>query len=310
MRIKILLLTCFCLLLAFTFQSCDEEIDMTPQVGVCLSTGNDTWNAGLKFFAVKRLNELGLTYSMATPDAAQSQSQQIQAMIDKGSKVLIIVPDGTNHDAIRSAIQQGIPVVLVVNPVVDDYTTIVSYNNITAGENAGNYVKSSDRAVTRVAAFYLEEYEELSEVRLAAFRKGLGTGIPIEVIKLPKYTKDAAKTATLAIFDDLATQDINAIYALDDNLALGVLEAIEQIKSKQIQVIVGCNGNQAMLNAILDYPEIQMATTLQSPSLMATCVDLAAQILRGETPQKDNLQDPVIIDINNAADFLEPNSPF
>ena len=108
-------------------------------------------------------------------------------------------------------------------------------------------------------------------------------------------------TAFLAKFPG----QINGVYAVDDSIGNGGLQAIQEDKSgknKNIK-IVSVGGIQAILDAIKD-GTYYFATIYQSPSYEAPAtVALAVRILKGEKVPFKNSMDTPIITAENAGRF-------
>jgi ribose transport system substrate-binding protein len=105
---------------------------------------------------------------------------------------------------------------------------------------------------------------------------------------------------------------IDAFWAADDDMAFGVLKAIEQAKRDDIKIIFGGAGAKGMVKTILDGkdPRIQ-ADVSYSPKFIYDAIKLTAEArLKGEKLPATTIIPSVLITKENAKDFYHPNSPF
>ena len=105
---------------------------------------------------------------------------------------------------------------------------------------------------------------------------------------------------------------IDAVWAADDDMAVGVLKAIDQAKRTDIKIVFGGAGAKGMIKTLMDGkdPRIQ-ANVSYSPKFMYDAIKLTADArLKGEKLPATYIIPSVLITKQNAAEFYFPDSPF
>src|SRR3954465_92326 len=107
-------------------------------------------------------------------------------------------------------------------------------------------------------------------------------------------------------------KQIDAVWAADDDMAVGVLKAIEQTKRQDIKIVFGGAGAKGMIKTLIDGkdPRIQ-ANVSYSPKFIYDAIKLTAEArLKGEALPATTIIPSVLITKENAKDFYFPDSPF
>ena len=107
-------------------------------------------------------------------------------------------------------------------------------------------------------------------------------------------------------------KQIDAVWAADDDMAVGVLKAIEQAKRTDIKIVFGGAGAKGMIKTLMDGkdPRIQ-ANVSYSPKFIYDAIKLTAEArLKGEKLPATTIIPSVLITKDNAKDFYFPDSPF
>jgi len=105
---------------------------------------------------------------------------------------------------------------------------------------------------------------------------------------------------------------IDAVWAADDDMAIGVLKAIDQAKRKDIKVVFGGAGAKGMVKTLMDGtdPRIQ-ANVSYSPKFIYDAIKLTAEArIRGDKLPAKTIIPSVLITKENAKQFYFPDSPF
>ena len=84
-------------------------------------------------------------------------------------------------------------------------------------------------------------------------------------------------------------KQIDAVWAADDDMAVGVLKAIEQAKRNDIKIVFGGAGSKGMVKTVMDGdPRIQ-ADVSYSPKFIYDAIKLTAEArLKGEKLPADD----------------------
>lgn len=303
---KTMVVACALFMLGFAFTSCDDDDDERdlPKVSVNLKNPTNSWRTATGTYAQGSIMQHGLfPYFYTTAKNGEEQGKQLYMAIKNGARVIILSPEGVDLAEVNAAIKERIPVILFEEELNVEYTALVQGDNVGAGRNAANYIASKE--VEKVAAFRVAQDPTSSNARVGTFlttiaEAGLETE-PIEVT-LDMYTREDGRTFTSQLLTE--HPDVEAIYAQDDEIALGVLDILKESSDHKVKVVVGCGGARTFLEEISESTDIDLATTLYSPSMITKCVDIAADLLNGkELEEKKIIMPATLINIDNYTSF-------
>lgn len=104
---------------------------------------------------------------------------------------------------------------------------------------------------------------------------------------------------------------IDAVWASDDDMAIGVLAAIEAAGRDDIQFVLGGAGMKEMIKRVADGDDMIPADVTYPPSMIATAIELTAVGLVSNAPVSGTFTiGSVLVTPENAMDFYYPDSPF
>ena len=226
----------------------------------------------------------------------EKQVQIIENLLQTGIRVLIVTPSGSREiaTAIAKANRANVPVVVVdtrVDPrtVADNNLTIQSFigsDNYEGGRQAGDYVARASGGKARVAVLEGIPGHETGDSRLRGFRDATAShpGIAIVASQPANWERDQGFT----VFQNMlqAHPDLDTVFACNDLMALGAVEAIAAAgRSGRIRVV----GFDALDDARKAIEAGRMeASVAQSPREMGRlAVQSAARLLRGESIPAD-----------------------
>ena len=250
-------------------------------IGLSISTLNNPFFVTLNDAAKAKANSLQakLTVVDAQNDASK-QAADVEDLIQQGVKLIIINPvdSAAVASAIESANKAGIPVITVDRSAGGGKViSHIASDNVAGGKLAGEYMLKSIAAGSDVAM--LEGVAGSS----AAIERGEGFTKAVEgkVKIVASQTADFDRSKGLSVMENIlqANPNIKAVFAQNDEMALGALEAIAAAK-KDIMVI----GFDATADAVAKVKEGKLAATVeQQPKLIGEqAIDAAVKYLSGE----------------------------
>lgn len=251
------------------------------KIGLSISTLNNPFFVSVKDGVEAEAKKLGMSVKVvdAQNDSAK-QVNDVEDLIQQGVDVLLINP--TDSAAISSAVQSansiGIPVVtLDRSSDKGDVVTLVSSDNEKGGEMAADFI------VKRIGE--QGQVVELEGVPGASATRERGKGFhniaDSKLLVADKQTADFDRTKGLTVMENIiqAKPDIKAVFAHNDEMALGAIEAIASA-GKNI-IVVGFDGTEDALKSI-DNGSLT-ATVAQQPLLIGEiAVQSASKVLNGE----------------------------
>ena len=217
---------------------------------------------------------------------ADSQAAQIETIINEKPDAIVVLPyDGEALTPVaEQAMEAGIPVInvdrLFATPdaaratiLGDNYAIGVKAATFLAGELdcEGNVVEIQGLAGISVtedrSAGFADTIEELC-----------GDGIDIVAQQPGDFNPDTGLEVMEAILQ--AEDDIDAVYTHDDDMAEGVVAAIENAQRQDEMILTGAGGSCAAFDRI-EEGGLYAATYLYSPTMAGSAVNMARLIAQG-----------------------------
>ena len=110
-----------------------------------------------------------------------------------------------------------------------------------------------------------------------------------------------------------ANSHIDAVFSMDDETSIGALQAIRDAGRTDIKVITGGGGAQEYFNMMLaeENQDIWLQSATYSPIMVEDAVDMAVDILNGNSPEESvKIIPTTIVDRENASEYLDESSPY
>ncbi|WP_294066500.1 ribose ABC transporter substrate-binding protein RbsB, partial [uncultured Fusobacterium sp.] len=249
------------------------------RIGLVISTQNNPFFVTLKEGAEAKAKELG--HDLIVLDSQDNPAKElgnVEDLLVKGVDVLLINP--TDSDAVVSSVKAAnrnkIPVVTLDRAANGgDVVSHVASDNVLGGEMAGNFIVEKLGGKGKVV--------ELEGIPGTTAARDRGTGFNKAVNgKLEVVAKQAAdfdRTKGLNVMENIlqAQPEIQAVFAHNDEMALGALKAIEA-SGRDIFVV----GFDATDDAVTAVKEGKLAATVaQKPAEKgAIGVEVADKIVK------------------------------
>ena len=253
-----------------------------------LSTQANPFFVQMRESAQKKADELGIAINFQdAADDSATQSNQLANAAASGTGVVIINP--TDSDAMASAVQQlvdeKIPVVAVDRAVNNaNVASYIASDNETGGKQAAKVLSDAINGEGEILVLQGKTGSSASRERGKGFDEGLKDNPNIKVVA--KQTAEFERAKGLDVTTNLlqAHPNVKAIFAENDEMALGAVEALGSKAGKDVKVI-GFDGAEDALKAIKDGR--MYASIAQQPVKMAEqAVIEASKLLKGETATK------------------------
>lgn len=105
--------------------------------------------------------------------------------------------------------------------------------------------------------------------------------------------------------------NIDAVWANDDDMLLGVIEAVDQAGRDEVQFMLGGNGMKRVIEMVMAGDERTPISTPYPPSMIASAMFMTAAQFAGQAPMRGSFKlDAPLITPENAEQFYFPESPF
>ncbi|MDF1600664.1 ABC transporter substrate-binding protein [Mesorhizobium sp. YIM 152430] len=146
--------------------------------------------------------------------------------------------------------------------------------------------------------------------RVAAFEAAIeGSGIEIVGMEHGNWNRDDAFEVTQDLLS--RNSDVVAVWASDDDMAVGAIEAINQAGREGEMWVLGGAGMKEMIQRVMDGDEMVPANVTYPPAMIGTAIELTALNFVGNAPVSGEfIIGSVLITGDNAEQYYYPDSPF
>jgi len=260
-----------------------------PTVGLSISTLNNPFFVDLRDgaqAAAKRL-DVNLIVLDAQNDSAREASG-IEDLIQK--KVAVIAINPTDSDAIVPTIKKinaaKIPVITVDRGANGGVVAAhIASDNVAGGRMAAEYVAKRLNGKGNVVMLEGIAGTSAARDRGKGFREGLAKFPGIKLVAVQTADFDRAKG--LAVMENIlqAQKKIDAVFAQNDEMALGAIQAIAAANRQKEMFVVGFDAIADALTAIKN--GTMAATIAQQPKEMGRlAVEAAVKIIKKQSVPK------------------------
>jgi len=288
-------------------------------IGVSIPAATHGWAGGMNYHAQEAVKRLEKTYPqlkfvLATAgDPAKQVSDIEDMMATRNIDALVVLP-------FESAPLTG-PVKRVAE--AGKWVTVVDRGLAEEGIE-DLYVAGDNPGFGRVAGEFFRERlpnggkivvlrgipTTIDNERVEAFQKAIeGSGIEIIGMEHGNWNRDDAFT----VMQDFLSKHpkIDAVWASDDDMAVGVLEAINQAGRQDEMWVLGGAGMKEMIKRVMDGDTRVPANVTYPPSMIATAIEITALRFVSNAPVSGRFViGSELITKDNAKDFYFPDSPF
>lgn len=291
----------------------------TAVIGVSIPAATHGWAGGMNFHAQatiaaleERYENLDFVLSTAS-DPGQQVSDIEDMMATRNIDALVVLP-------FESEPLTG-PVARVKE--AGKWVTVVDRD--LSQENIEDlYVAGDNPGFGRVAGEFFKERlpdggnvivlrgipTTIDNERVEAFEAAIeGSGIEIVGMEHGNWNRDDAFEVTQDLLS--RNSDVVAVWASDDDMAVGAIEAINQAGREGEMWVLGGAGMKEMIQRVMDGDEMVPANVTYPPAMIGTAIELTALNFVGNAPVSGEfIIGSVLITGDNAEQYYYPDSPF
>ena len=290
-------------------------------LGVSIPAATHSFMGGINYWANQAKKDLekehkDLKITIKTASGAPEQANQLQDFTTV-TKINALVIFPFESAALTKPVAQvkakGVYVTVVDRGLTDTSAqdAYVAGDNTAFGKIPAEYIAKALGGKGNVVAMR-GIATTLDNERMDAFNAVLKNHPDIKLLdaKYANWNRDDA----FKVMQDYLTRfpKIDAVWAADDDMAVGVLKAIEQAKRKDIKLVFGGAGAKGMIKTLADgsNPLIQ-ANVSYSPKFIYDSIKLTAEArIKGDKLPPTTIIPSVLITKENAKSFYFPDSPF
>ena len=286
----------------------------TYKVGFAQTESNNPWRiAQTKSMQDEaRKRNWQLVYTDAAGSAAK-QVADVNSMIAQKVDAIFLAPREEKPliPAVMAAKRAGIPVILLdrsVDPSLakpgEDYITFIGSDFIEEGRRAGEWLTKTMNGKANIIELQGTTGSSPANDRRTGFANFIKNHPEMKIVASQSgdFARDKGRQVAETLLQSNPTA--NAIYAHNDEMAIGAIAALEAAGKKPGQdvTIVSIDGTRDALQAIIDG---KMGATVEcSPCFGPAAFDTLVRYANGETIPPKIINEDRFFDKTNASQFL------
>ena len=293
--------------------------DETIKIGVSVPSADHGWTGGIDYFAQETKKRLESTYKnvQVIVKTATSPSDQANSLEDlvaaQQINALVILPyeSAPLTDPVREVKKKGIFVTVVDRALTDNsiQDLYVAGNNPGMGKIAAEYLINKLGGKGNIVV--LRGLPTVIDNQRFDTFVGLIKDTQIKVLdsKYANWNRDDG----FKVMQDFLTRfpKIDAVWAQDDDIALGVLDALRQAKRENEMFVVGGGGMKEVIKRVQNKDTLVPVDIVYSPSMISNAIELTALHFIAKLPVNGTyILDSPLVTPDNASQYYFPDSPF
>jgi ribose transport system substrate-binding protein len=266
----------------------ETKKDGSMKIVLSISTLNNPFFVTLKEGAEKAAKKEGV--ELIVVDAQNDSAKQINDIEDLiQQNVDLILVNPTDSSAVTSAIESAnsanIPVITVDRSADGGkVVTHIASDNVAGGKMAGEFLLEQLKNGGNIVELEGIPGSSAARERGEGFHQVIDKASNVKVVA--KQAADFDRAKGLSVMENIlqSHKDIQAVFAHNDEMALGALEALEAHGMKDV-IVVGFDATEDAVKAV---KEGKMAATVaQKPEIIGeNAVKTALKVLNGEKVDK------------------------
>ncbi len=289
-------------------------------MGVSMPAATHGWTGGVVYWANRTKAELEKQYPsmkvfVKTAGSATEQANQVQDLQTVNKiDTLVILPfeSAPLTKPVAQVKAKGVFVTVVDRGLTDPtaQSAYVAGDNPGFGKVAGEYMAKTMGGKGNVVILRGIP-TVIDNQRVDAFNEVMKANPGIKVLdaKHGNWNRDDA----FKVMQDYLTRfkQIDAVWASDDDMAVGVQKAIEQAKRDDVKLVIGGAGAKGYIKKVMDGDKIVSADVTYAPSMIADAMNLTAKArVEGAAMPATTIIPSVLVTKENASKYYFPDSPF
>lgn len=221
-------------------------------VGVSVSTLSNPFFVSLEDGITTLANENDTTIiSVDAQDDSAKQTNDVDDLIQQGVDVILINPvdSAAIAPAVESANSAGIPVIMVDRATdAGEFVTLVASDNVAGGEMAGQYIVDQVGEGAKVLQLEGVPGASATNERGQGFENVAETSLDL----VDNQSANFDRAEGLTVMENMlqANPDVEAVFAQNDEMALGAIEALQGAGLQGQVTVVSFDGTEGGLEAV------------------------------------------------------------
>lgn len=283
-------------------------------IGMSFPSATHGWMGAIIKNAQDQAKTSGVKHVMTTAADPNKQTNDIEDLIAKKVSAVVMLPIESSAMT-RAALklkEAKIPLIVVDREVnTEEFAALIKGDNIGIGVNAANFLGKALGGTGNIVEI-IGVPASVTTQRSQGFRETVAKSYPgLKVIA--SQAGDFQREKSLSVMTNLLQQHpkIDAVFTHDDEMALGVLQAIKEAKRTDIKIVTGAGGNKDVYKLIAAKDPLMKATFVYSPLMVKDAVKVAIDVAKGKPPANKTIMIPAIgVTAENVAKMYDANANY
>lgn len=271
-------------------------------IGLSMNTLNNPFFVDVKNGAEKAAKDNNV--ELIVTDAQNQSSKQVtdvEDLVQKKPDLLIVDP--SDSDAIASAIETAnekkIPVITIDRASNGGVVVAhIGFDAVHSGNIAGEFLAKALNGKGNIVEIMGIMGTNVAQDRSKGFNEIMAKNPDMKIVA--KQTANFDRAEAMKVMENIlqAQKNIDGVYAANDEMAMGALEAITAANRGNKITMIGCDAIDPSLAAIR---EGKLAATIAEPPffLGKNAIETALKVLKGETVEKKIILDSTLVTKDN-----------
>ncbi|MFC3569097.1 ABC transporter substrate-binding protein [Paracoccus simplex] len=292
---------------------------LAETIGISIPAATHGWAGALNFHAERTVERLkaanpDLDFVLTTTSDPGQQVSDLEDMVaTRNIDALVVLPFESEPltAPVQRIAESGVWVTVVDRGLSQEgiENLYVAGDNDSFGRTAGKYFADTLEEGAKVVVMR-GIASTVDNERVAGFQAALeGSGIEVLAMDHANWNRDNA----FNLMQDYLSRfpEIDAVWAADDDQAVGALAAIEQAGREGEMIVVGGAGMKEMVDRIRNGDKAVPVNVTYPPSMISTAIEMTALGLTGAAPMSGEfILTSELITPENADKFYFEDSPY
>ncbi len=274
-------------------------------LGISVPKASTGWTAAVQYYAEKYCKENNIDAKIVAAESTNEQANQMEELINMKCDTVLLLPI---NDELATAAKK----------VMDAGITLVNFDRTLGSTKPDYYIGGDNKGIGVDGAKYLKDklgdsytvviagvsgWGAISEERVQGYKDTIKEISP-DVKVLGEYSADnASQEAGLALMTDIlsANPEVDAVFSADDELGIGLTQAIKEANRTDIKAVIGGGGAKGYMAKMTspDYKDIWLGSATYSPSMINDAIDIAVKVMNGEKCDESTIIPCDLVDREN-----------
>jgi ribose transport system substrate-binding protein len=277
-------------------------------IGFSQATMNHPWRVAMvgvnKKYCAEHYPDVDLLVTDGQNQATK-QVSDVESLMTRRIKVLVISPLQAQAltPVVKQVMEAKIPVITLDREVNTKVTCQIGAENKPIGEDAGKFIAEKLGGKGNIIEIQGTAGASATVDRHTGFRDALkdSAGIKVVADQYCDYLREPAVKFTEDMLQRFGPGQIQAIYAHNDEMALGAAKAVADAGRAKEIIIVGIDGENSAFEAVKDG---KLAATFIYPFCAPEGIEYAYKVAKGEQVPERVLLKSTRVDASNVDQYL------